>query len=586
VTGTGFEGADGADEETDCVACAVGKYSTSVGTDTGDDCTDCMVGKYLDVTASDAPEDCIACIPGKYIDVEGSDEEGDCIGCDAGWFQPDEATTLCIICPTGKHQNATAEPFCYDCVVGKSGPTPGALECVGCGNGKYQDETGFADCKDLDQCTQTYVSASEAGVLEANPCGQLGDLDAVCIDASAPLTGNNCSCSDERVWESLYSNLDPGVGQAVCNQMSLLVKSAMQINGAISAEGFVQGMTEAIQGQIDADANFAADQAAAQENAVAPADPDSDQVEVRVTSYETTVTSAAVLPGTAADFAAGDPTATPPTEPTPMYTSLVYGLTTAACGNLTSTMCSVSQVDIARRRRAQDAASTVTVSFVVTAAVDISDNVAEGTFAGAFVEALANEPDGALTTVTLEQVSIEEPVIDTAITYIVVSSDTAVSTMAARTMGNDAAVQASLSKYATVPITGFTTQCSNCDAIIEVNTATPMIMYVILFFVLLSIVWGVGILVYGRQTGAATMIQKVEAVAGAVSNPMFMAAEAAGDVVEGVTDVSTKVVTETVDATAVKAVKKTGKTAKKGGKKAAKKAVAVANPMYDDDDDD
>jgi hypothetical protein len=448
-----------------------------------------------------------------------------------------------------------------------------------CGNGKYQDEIGEPDCKDLDQCTQTYISASEAGVVDANPCGKLGDVDAVCVDAVAPLTGNNCSCSDEREWESLYANLDPGVGEAVCNQKSLLVKSSMQIGGSITQANFVLGMTEAIIQQIEADPEFEEAQRVAQQNALVPVDPDQPPVEIRVTRYETTVRSAATVPGTPDEYDAGDPIAIPAVQPTAKYTSLVYGLTAAACGNLTNDMCSVTQVGVARRRRVQEAAaSTTTVSFVVTASIDISDNVDEDTFATAFVNAIANEPNGALTSISADDISIAEPDISTEIVYVIVATDTAASTSAARTMTNDAAVQTALSEYTDSPIT-VAISCKNCDSIIEKNTATPIIVYVIVFFVLLSLAWVAGAFVYGRQTGAATMIKKIETVVGAVANPMF-------DAVEGAVDVTTAVVTETVDATAGTAVRQTGKTAKKAGKKAAKTTMNVANPMYDGDEDE
>lgn len=343
-------------------------------------------------------------------------------------------------------------------------------------------------------------------------------------------------------------------------------------------------MTEAITQQIESDPEFEEAQTEARQNALVPVDPDQPLVEVRVTLYETRVTSAAILPGTPAQFDAGDPSAIPAIEPTAMYTSLVYGLTTAACGDLSSDLCYVSQVEVAQRRRRLQAASasTVTVSFVVTSAVDIADNVAPDNFGTAFVDALANEPNGALTSITLDDVSVEQPDIETDIAYVIVSADTAVSTSAARTNNDDAVVQKSLNAYTDGSVA---ISCKSCDSIIERNTATPMIWYVVVFFVLLSIVWVVGILAYGRQTGAATLMKKVEAVAEAIANPMFDAAEAAGDVVEAAADVSTAVVKETVDATAVEAVKKTGKAAKKGGKKAAKTAVAVANPMYDEGDD-
>ena len=174
--------------------------------------------------------------------------------------------------------------------------------------------------------------------------------------------------------------------------------------------------------------------------------------------------------------------------------------------------------------------------------------------------------------------SASDPEIATEVEYTIVSSDTAVSTKAAQTMNDPAKVQNSLQSYVDGPVE-VQIACSNCDDIIELNTATPMIVYVILFGVLLAVLWGVGLFVYGRQTGAATMIAKVETVVGAVANPMF-------DAAEGVVDVSTSVVTETVDATAGTAVKKTAKTAKKTTKKGAKKAAAIANPMYDGRDDE
>merc|ERR1712054_441960 len=114
----------------------------------------------------------------------------------------------------------------------------------------------------------------------------------------------------------------------------------------------------------------------------------------------------------------------------------------------------------------------------------------------------------------------------TDIAFMVVSSNPAVSTVAAQTVENKEAIQVELNKYTDNPTKVHTVQCSNCEAVIEVNSATPMIVYVTVFFVLLAVVWVVGILIYGRQTGAATMIEKVEKVAEAVANPMFDVAEA------------------------------------------------------------
>ena len=96
--------------------------------------------------------------------------------------------------------------------------------------------------------------------------------------------------------------------------------------------------------------------------------------------------------------------------------------------------------------------------------------------------------------------------------------------------------------------------CKNCDDIIKLNNATPMIVYVMVFAVLLIIAWAAGLFIYGRQTGAATLLVKAEALVGAFANPML-------DVVEGAVDATASVVKETVEATAVEPVKKTAKKA-------------------------
>ena len=64
----------GSDEETDCVLCGLGKYSTVVGSFSHADCTDCVAGTYIDVTGSDEPTDCIACGAGRYRLTPGADE--------------------------------------------------------------------------------------------------------------------------------------------------------------------------------------------------------------------------------------------------------------------------------------------------------------------------------------------------------------------------------------------------------------------------------------------------------------------------------------------------------------------------------
>jgi len=503
------------------------------GTDTADDCTDCVAGKFVNVTGSDEHFDCIDCVADKYIDVAGSDEASDCI----------------------------------DCM-----------------NGKYQDGTGAVQCKEVDECLFSRIilddgsySLTEIAPRE-NPCGQLGDTDAVCGDAPAPQTGNNCTCSDTRVWRSVYAGLDPGVGEAICNSESLLVGPIeISIGGAVAEEDFAVAMVAAVTEAMDIDEGFEESQRTARQNSPVTIAADADEVTVLVNRYEMVVSGSIVLPGTAADYDAGDPSAVPPTPPTAQYSSLVYGITTAACGNLTATACLVSDIKLGTRRRMQ-LTSTVTVSYVVTAAQSIADNVAPEVFTQLLVVALANEPGGALTTLEVTDVTISEPSIDTNVEYTIVSSDTAVSTKAAETMQNDAAVQRSLRTYVDGPLE-IAIECSNCDQVVELNNATPMTVYVIIFVLLLSIAWAVGLLVYGRQTGAATLLTKTEAAVGAFANPML-------DVAEGAVDVTTSVITETVDATAVKGTKKAGKAAKKGAKKSAKKAAAIANPMYDGSDDE
>ena len=80
----------GSDDETDCIACVVGKYSTGTGRSAagGADCIDCPAGTYIDITASDELSDCIDCGADTYLEVTGSDDVSDCIAC------PDYSGTL------------------------------------------------------------------------------------------------------------------------------------------------------------------------------------------------------------------------------------------------------------------------------------------------------------------------------------------------------------------------------------------------------------------------------------------------------------------------------------------------------------
>ncbi len=103
-------------------------------------------------------------------------------------------------------------------------------------------------------------------------------------------------------------------------------------------------------------------------------------------------------------------------------------------------------VDDAHRRRLQSSAD---VEFAVTATTDVSDAMQPAALSIAFVAAVQRDPEGALATLSADDVAVQEPQITTTIDYTVVMPNDEMAMAAAQTLADDSAVVAGVS--ATVP---------------------------------------------------------------------------------------------------------------------------------------
>ena len=73
-------------QESDCVECAEGTFSTIGGATEAATCENCLAGKYGASQGSDAESDCVLCAEGKYSTDEGAVRATICKDCSAGKF--------------------------------------------------------------------------------------------------------------------------------------------------------------------------------------------------------------------------------------------------------------------------------------------------------------------------------------------------------------------------------------------------------------------------------------------------------------------------------------------------------------------
>jgi hypothetical protein len=240
----------------------------------------------------------------------------------------------------------------------------------------------------------------------SSPCTTHGDVDAVCTSSGATFS---CTCSDG--WEVLFASAD----DLSCIESATRVQESIALEGGVSADEFAAGILAALPA----------------------ATGDSPAPVIVVDSYIAVADSAIALPGTADEFIEGST----------KLAALSYGLQQASCGDADLEVCRAEISSISRRRRLlqQDGESrrrlqTIDVDFSVTSTVDVSDAVQPDAFSTAFVAAVTDQPGGALSDVSTDDLSVEEPVVTTTIEYTVVMPDAASAEAAATTLADDSSV--------------------------------------------------------------------------------------------------------------------------------------------------
>jgi hypothetical protein len=159
-----------------------------------------------------------------------------------------------------------------------------------------------------------------------------------------------------------------------------------------------------------------------------------------VDSHVSEVVSSMALPGETEEYL---------TIGSPKRGALSIGLQEATCGTQPLSVCRVEitgisrrrlqSIDDARRRRLQSSAE---IEFAVTATVDVTAAVQPDAFTSSFVAAVQRNPDGALGTLSTDDVAVQEPQITTTIEYTVVLPDADAAAAAAATLGDPSVVAA------------------------------------------------------------------------------------------------------------------------------------------------
>ena len=138
----------------DCVKCAVGKYSTTVGATKESTCDNCPAGSYQDAKGK---TECKQCPKGTWSSTIGASNFLTCLNCSAGLY----STTI----------GATEESTCENCLIGYYQAEPGKTECKECTAGYYQAEPGKKECV---KCSKgTYSSAN--GATKISTCEDCGE---------------------------------------------------------------------------------------------------------------------------------------------------------------------------------------------------------------------------------------------------------------------------------------------------------------------------------------------------------------------------------------------------------------------------
>ena len=243
----------------------------------------------------------------------------------------------------------------------------------------------------------------------ASPCALHGDGAALCL-----ASGESYSCSCSTGWESSVDH----AGSVSCAQTALLVKDAIALAGAVSPDDFTAGIISTL--------------AAASRDTPAPT--------VIIESYNVVATSKMTLPGMAEQFGEGST----------KLAALSYGLQLAACGDVGIEVCSVVIYSVGSQRRLLQSEGrrrlqAVDIAYTVEATIDLSDTLVPDVFSAAFVNAVVDQPGGALSDVSVDDLSVEAASFTTTIAYSVLVSDVTLVDDTTTILADDSAVASGIS---------------------------------------------------------------------------------------------------------------------------------------------
>ena len=92
-------------DQTSCISCEVGLYSSALGAATDSVCTKCLPGRYSSAKGVTSADGCTRCAAGKKNPSSGSNSSGACTDCDA-MSKSEAGRSSCDNCAVGEKSEA------------------------------------------------------------------------------------------------------------------------------------------------------------------------------------------------------------------------------------------------------------------------------------------------------------------------------------------------------------------------------------------------------------------------------------------------------------------------------------------------
>jgi len=158
-----------------CLACALGKWSDTVGASAESTCVNCLEGTYNDQTASTSIAACLDCGSGRYsIAGQAATSSSVCVACLEGTYNDQTGAYTCIGCPIGRYSSAISAISASNCTSCGSGYTTATIatttfddclqEIVICQEGEFVSEGACKACNDLGSYALIAISITSFGL--------------------------------------------------------------------------------------------------------------------------------------------------------------------------------------------------------------------------------------------------------------------------------------------------------------------------------------------------------------------------------------------------------------------------------------